>query len=95
MPVLADHLAGDVSVLAENRPTKQRRKHTEAAKTGTAKEQKMAALVLFLADNPHATGAEMAVSIGSAKATAQNYLAELELAGVVHKNGHGVQVLAE
>ena len=94
VPVLAGSLAGDVSVLAGNRPIKPRRKHTEAAKTGTAKEQKMAALVTFLADNPHATGAEMAVSIGSAKATAQNYLAELELAGVVHKNGHGVQVLA-
>jgi len=91
---LAGDLAGDVSVLAENRPTKPRRKHTEAAKTGTAKEQKMAALVLFLAANPHATGAEMAATIGTAKATAQNYLAELQAAGVVHKNGHGVKVLA-
>ena len=70
-------------------------KHAETAKTITAKERRMATLITFLAENPRATGTEMAAAIGSAKATAQNYLAELETAGVVHKNGNGVQILTD
>jgi len=95
VPVLAGSLAEKVGQTVENRPIKPRRKHAETAKTITAKERRMATLITFLAENPRATGTEMAAAIGSAKATAQNYLAELETAGVVHKNGNGVQILTD
>jgi hypothetical protein len=55
------------------------------------KANAMDALLTFHRDYPHASLSEAGKAIGRSKATAGNYLKELEEAGKVHRNGNGWQ----
>lgn len=57
------------------------------------KQQALNALLDFYRTNPGATLAEAGQAIDRSKGTVSNYLNELEQAGLVHRNGQGVEVL--
>ncbi|MBP8000875.1 MAG: DUF2637 domain-containing protein [Chloroflexi bacterium] len=58
------------------------------------KRNLMNALLVYLADHPDASLSEMATAIERSKATASNYVNELQTNGQLHKNGHGWEVLS-
>jgi hypothetical protein len=60
----------------------------------TQKEAAMRQLLAFLADNPDATMTEAAGQIERSRATVSNYVTELSDAGLLHKNGHGWEVIS-
>lgn len=57
------------------------------------KQQALNALLNFYRSNPKATLNEAGEAIERSKGTVSNYLNELEQAGLVHRNGQGVEVL--
>lgn len=57
------------------------------------KHDLMNALLVYLSDHPHASLSDMATAIERSKATASNYVNELQTNGQLHKNGHGWEVL--
>lgn len=58
-----------------------------------AKEQAKLALLDFYRLHPNASLATAGQAVNRSKATISNYLAELEQAGLVHRNGQGVEVM--
>lgn len=58
-----------------------------------AKEQALNVLLNFYRSNPHATLNEAGTVIERSKGTVSNYLNELEQAGLIHRNGEGIEVL--
>lgn len=63
------------------------------AQRGAAKEQAIERMLAYYRQNPNASHSEVGIQIGKAKSTVSAYLGELETAGVIHRNGSGVQVL--
>jgi DNA-binding transcriptional regulator GbsR (MarR family) len=57
------------------------------------KQQALNALLTFYRSNPTATLNEAGEAISRSKGTVSNYLNELEQAGLIHRNGQGVEVL--
>ena len=57
------------------------------------KQQALNALLTFYRSNPTATLSEAGEAINRSKGTVSNYLNELEQAGLIHRNGQGVEVL--
>jgi len=56
------------------------------------KQQALNRLLNFYRTNPYATLAEAGREIDRSKGTVSNYLAELEQAGLIHRNGDGIEV---
>lgn len=59
------------------------------------KQQALNALLNFYRSNPRATLNEAGEAIDRSKGTVSNYLNELEQAGLIHRNGNGVEVLEQ
>lgn len=57
------------------------------------KQQKLNELLNYYRSNPHASLNEAGEAIERSKGTVSNYLNELEQAGLIHRNGQGVEVL--
>jgi hypothetical protein len=66
---------------------------TANAARGDQKQQAMADLLTFYADNPDANKTEAGEAIGRSRQTVGNYLAEMASDGRVSVNGKGVKVL--
>lgn len=75
-----------------NSPNSDSIERARAAKEAK-KRDLMNALLVYLADHPDASLSEMATAIERSKATASNYVNELQTNGQLHKNGHGWEVL--
>ena len=75
-----------------NSPNSDSIERARAAKEAN-KRDLMNALLVYLADHPDASLSEMATAIERSKATASNYVNELQTNGQLHKNGHGWEVL--
>lgn len=58
-----------------------------------SKQQAIDATLQILSDNPGAKPVDIAAQIGKSRQTVYDYLKELEQAGIVQRNGHGVHVL--
>ena len=58
-----------------------------------SKEQALNELLNFYRSNPRATLNEAGQVIERSKGTVSNYLNELEQAGLIHRNGEGIEVL--
>lgn len=56
------------------------------------KQQALNALLSFYRSNPNASLGEAAQAIERSKGTVSNYLNELEQAGLIHRNGNGIEV---
>lgn len=78
---------------ASKSPNSDSIERARAAKEAN-KHDLMNALLVYLADHPHASLSEMATAIERSKATASNYVNELQTNGQLHKNGHGWEVLS-
>jgi hypothetical protein len=63
------------------------------AQRGAAKEQAIERMLVYYRQNPNASLSEVGGEIGKAKSTVSAYLGELETAGVIHRNGNGVEFL--
>lgn len=63
------------------------------AQRGAAKEEAIERMLAYYRQNPNASHSEVGGKIGKAKSTVSAYLGELETAGVIHRNGNGVEVL--
>lgn len=59
-----------------------------------AKQQALDAMLVFLGDNPGASLAELASHVGKGKSTVSGYVGELQAAGAIRRNGHGLEVIA-
>jgi hypothetical protein len=59
------------------------------------KQQALDALLDYYRSNPNASLTEAGQAIKRSKGTVSNYLVELEQAGLVHRNGKGVEVIAK
>ena len=60
----------------------------------TKKEEAMQELLNFVLSNPDASLTEIAQEIDRSKSTVVNYVSELSDAGLIHKNGHGWEVVS-
>jgi hypothetical protein len=88
-----DVLQAEIAELRKTRNTASLGSLDDAnAARAADKANAMDALLIFYRDHPHASLSEAGKAIGRSKATAGNYLKEMEEAGKVHKNGNGWQV---
>jgi predicted transcriptional regulator len=78
---------------AERAAARQSSSLAEANATRAAsKTAAMDALTAYLDEHPDASLSQAGQAIGRSKTTVASYLDELEAAGVIHRNGEGVQV---
>jgi DNA-binding transcriptional ArsR family regulator len=58
------------------------------------KEQAQAELLAFISEHPDATLSDIAEIIERSRSTVSSYISELSDAGLIHKNGHGWEVIS-
>ncbi|MBN1889450.1 MAG: MarR family transcriptional regulator [Thermoflexales bacterium] len=57
------------------------------------KQDALDAVLVFIGDNPGASLADIALHVGKGKSTVAGYVAELQTAGTIRRNGRGLEVV--